>query len=68
MRRALANAEADVAKYAAGAPVEVHYDPAKPQTSTLEAGQSGLSVRGLVLAIMGAALTALAGLLYFIVE
>jgi hypothetical protein len=46
----------------------VHYDPAKPQTSTLEAGQSGLSVRGLVLAIMGAALTALAGLLYFIIE
>ena len=65
---ALAKAEADVAKYPAGAPVEVYYDPAKPQTSTLESGQSGLSVWGLVLVIMGAALTALAVIVYFIVE
>ncbi len=65
---ALAKAEADVAKYPAGAPVEVYYDPAKPQTSTLESGQSGLSVWGLVLAILGAALTAFAVIVYFIVE
>jgi hypothetical protein len=65
---ALAKAEADVAKYPTGAPVEVFYDPAQPQTSTLEAGQGGLSVMGLVLAIMGGALTALAVIVYFIVE
>ncbi|MFA6141269.1 MAG: DUF3592 domain-containing protein [Hyphomicrobium sp.] len=65
---ALAKAEADVAKYPAGAPVEVFYDPARPQISTLEAGQGGLSVWGLVLAIMGGALTALAVIVYFIVE
>lgn len=65
---ALAKAEADAAKYPAGAPVEVHYDPAKPQISTLEAGQSGLSMWGLLLAIVGAALTALAVIAYFIVE
>ena len=57
---ALAAAEADVAKYAAGAPVEVRYDPAKPQTSTLEGGQGGISVGGIVLAIMGAGAVALA--------
>jgi hypothetical protein len=65
---ALAKAEADVAKYSAGAPVEVFYDPTKPQTSTLEAGQGGLSVWGLVLAVMGAALTVLAVIVYFFVE
>lgn len=63
---ALAAAEADTAKYQAGMPVEVRYDPAKPQTATLEAGQSGLSVWGVVLAIIGAAMTALAVAIHFI--
>ena len=57
---ALAAAEADVAKYPVGAPVDVRYDPGKPQISTLEGGQSGVSVGGLVLAIMGAGAAALA--------
>ena len=57
---ALAAAEADVAKYAAGAPVDVRYDPDKPQMSTLEGGQGRVSVGGIVLAIMGAGATALA--------
>jgi hypothetical protein len=63
---ALAKAEADAAKYPAGAPVEVLYDPVKPQTSTLEAGKGGLSLWGLVLAIIGATMTALAVVIYFI--
>jgi hypothetical protein len=57
---ALAVAEADVAKYAAGAPVEVRYDPGKPQISTLEGGQGGVGVGGIVLAIIGAGAAALA--------
>ena len=57
---ALAAAEADVAKYAAGVPVDVRYDPGKPQISTLESGQGGLSVGGIVLAIIGAGAAALA--------
>jgi hypothetical protein len=57
---ALATAEADAAKYSAGAPVEVRYEPGKPQTSTLEAGKGGLSGWGLVLAMIGATMTALA--------
>jgi len=63
---AQAAAEADAAKYEAGMPVEVRYDPGQPQTSTLEAGQSGMSVWGLVLAIIGAAMTALAVVIHFI--
>ena len=63
---ALATAEADAAKYSAGAPVEVRYEPGKPQTSTLEAGQGGLSLWGLVLVIIGAAITALAVAIYCI--
>ncbi len=51
---ALAAAETDAAKYAVGAPVEVRYDPRKPQASVLEAGVAGISVLGLVLAITGA--------------
>ena len=52
---ALAAAEADVAKYATGVPVEVRYDPDKPQTSTLEGGEGGMSVGGIILAIILAA-------------
>jgi hypothetical protein len=63
---AQAAAEADAAKYEAGMPVEVRYVPGQPQTSTLEAGQSGMSVWGLVLAIIGAAMTALAVVIHFI--
>ena len=63
---ALAPAQADAARYPAGAPVEVRYDPGKPQTATLEAGQSGLSVWGLVLAIIGATMAVLAVVIYFI--
>ncbi len=57
---ALAAAEADVAKYATGVPVEVRYDPDKPQTSTLEGGEGGMSVGGIILAIIGAGAVALA--------
>ena len=57
---ALAAAEADAAKYAAGTPVGVRYDPGKPQISTLEGGQGGVSVGGIVLAIMGFGAAALA--------
>lgn len=62
----LAKAEADVAKYKAGAPVEVRYDPNSPQTSVIEAGTAGISVLGLVLAITGGLLLAVAGLIAFI--
>lgn len=57
---ALAAAEADATKYAAGAPVDVRYDPGKPQVSTLEGGQGGVSVGGTILAIIGAGAVALA--------
>jgi hypothetical protein len=57
---ALATAEADVAKYPAGGSVDVRYDPGKPQTSTLEGGQGGVSVGGIILAIIGAGASALA--------
>ncbi|HEY8248870.1 MAG TPA: DUF3592 domain-containing protein [Hyphomicrobium sp.] len=57
---ALAAAEADAAKYQAGMPVEVRYDPAKPHTATLETGQSGWSLWGLVLTIIGAGMIVLA--------
>ena len=57
---ALAAAEADVAKYAAGTPVDVRYDPGKPQMSTLEGGGGGVSIGGLILAIIGAGALALA--------
>jgi hypothetical protein len=60
------NAQADAAKYAAGAVVPVHYAPMQPQTSTLEPGATGLSVSGVVLAGVGAALTAIAVLLLFV--
>lgn len=53
-------AEQDVARYQAGAPVEVHYAPRQPQTSTLVTGIGGVSVWGLILAGIGVALTALA--------
>ncbi len=61
--RALAAAEADVAKYSAGAPVEVRYDPQRPQQSTLEAGIRGYSVLGLVLALTGGLLAAIGALI-----
>ena len=57
---ALATAEADAAQYPSGASVDVRYDPRKPQTSALEAGQGGVSVGGIILAIMGAGAVALA--------
>lgn len=60
---ALAAAEADAAKYAVGAPVEVRYDPAKPQTSVLEAGTTGISVLGLVLAITGGVFLVVVGII-----
>jgi hypothetical protein len=63
---ALAAAEADAAKYPAGSPVEVRYDPKKPATSVLEAGESGISVLGLVLAITGALFLAIVGLVALI--
>ncbi len=60
---AKAAAEADVAKYPVGAPVEVRYDPQTPQTSVLEPGVAGISVAGLVLAIVGALLLGITVLL-----
>ena len=60
---AKAAAEADAAKYPVGAPVEVRYDPKKPQTSVLEPGVAGISVAGLVLAIMGVLLLGITVLL-----
>lgn len=63
---AMAAAEADAAKYVAGAPVEVRYDPRKPQTSVLEPGVAGISVAGLVLAITGGLLLGVAVLIGFI--
>lgn len=60
---ALAAAEADAAKYAVGAPVEVRYDPKQPQTSVLEAGVTGSSVLGLVLAITGGLFLVIVGII-----
>lgn len=59
---ALAAAEADAAKFPAGAPVEVRYDPKKPQTSVLEPGVAGSSVLGLVLAITGVVFLVIVGI------
>jgi hypothetical protein len=55
----LGKAQQDVDKYRAGMPVDVHYAPRQPQTSTLEPGVTGISAAGLALAAGGAALIAL---------
>ncbi len=59
---ALAAAEADAAKYPVGAPIEVRYDPKKPQSSVLEPGVAGTSVLGIVLAVTGGIFLVLVGL------
>lgn len=63
---ARARAEADAARYKVGTPVEVHYDPAKPQTSVLEPGADAFSTGGLVLAITGGLLLAVTALVAYI--
>jgi hypothetical protein len=63
---ALSVAEADAAKYAPGAAVEVRYDPKKPETSVLEPGSGGVSVLGIVLAVTGAILLAIGAMVALI--
>lgn len=56
-------AEADAARYPAGAGVPVYYAPRQPETSTLEPGIGPVSISGVVLAGLGTLLTILAVLL-----
>ncbi|MBI1650442.1 DUF3592 domain-containing protein [Hyphomicrobium sulfonivorans] len=59
-------ADADVARFASGTPVDVFYNPLKPEAATLEPGTSGHSVAGLVVAITGAILVVVGLIVAFI--